>query len=195
MVGVFAARGSFLKVGKYTERVDADPPSCLAVVLEYLAVEEQKSELEVEASIHGSLMVEEEDILQAAVDDDDRVYCDNCSTSIVNFHRSCTNPYCRYDLCLTCCTELRNGVHCEDIPAIGNEEMVDTTPETIAWRAETNGSIPCPPKARGGCGCSECHILEEDAAHDSARKAASRETGHDNFLYCPDAVEIGDTEF
>ncbi|WJX17480.1 hypothetical protein P8452_32559 [Trifolium repens] len=32
-------RGSFLKVGKYTERVDADPPSCLAVVLEYLAVE------------------------------------------------------------------------------------------------------------------------------------------------------------
>jgi len=35
---------------------------------------EQKSELEVEASIHGSLMVEEEDILQAAVDDDDRVY-------------------------------------------------------------------------------------------------------------------------
>ncbi|MCI04397.1 lysine-specific demethylase 3B, partial [Trifolium medium] len=44
-------------------------------------------------------------------------------------------------------------------------------------------------------GCSECHIFEEDAAHDSARKAASRETGHDNFLYCPDAVEIGDTEF
>ncbi|MCI56768.1 ENBP1, partial [Trifolium medium] len=85
--------------------------------------------------------------------------------------------------------------------------MVDTPPETIAWRAKTNGSIPCPPKARGGCGtgtlslrrlfkanwidkltrgaeeltikynppindlslgCSECHIFEEDAAHDSA---------------------------
>ncbi|CAJ2674769.1 unnamed protein product [Trifolium pratense] len=202
-------------------------------LLQYIQ-REQKSELEVEASIHGSLMVEEEDILQATVDDDDRVYCDNCNTSIVNFHRSCTNPYCRYDLCLTCCTELRNGVHCEDIPASGNEEMVDTPPETIAWRAETNASIPCPPKARGGCGtgilslrrlfkanwidkltrgaeeltikynppivdlslgCSECHIFEEDAAHDSARKAASRETGHDNFLYCPDAVEIGDAEF
>lgn len=196
---------------------------------------EQKSELEVEASIHGSLMVEEKDILQAAVDDDDRVYCDNCNTSIVNFHRSCVNPYCRYDLCLTCCTELRNGVHSKDIPASGgNEEMVNTPPETIAWRAETNGSIPCPPKARGGCGtatlslrrlfkanwiekltrdaeeltikyqppivdlsleCSECRSFEEDAAHNSARKAASRETGHDNLLYCPDAIEIGDTEF
>jgi [histone H3]-dimethyl-L-lysine9 demethylase len=112
--------------------------------------------------------------------------------------------------------------------------MVDTPPETIAWRAETDGSIPCPPKARGGCGtatlslrrlfkanwidkltrdaeeltikyqppivdlslgCSECHSFVEDAAHNSARKAASRETGHDNFLYCPDAIEIEDTEF
>ncbi|GAU21115.1 hypothetical protein TSUD_10320 [Trifolium subterraneum] len=40
-------------------------------LLQYIQ-REQKSELEVEASIHGSLMVEEEDILQAAVDDDDR---------------------------------------------------------------------------------------------------------------------------
>lgn len=34
---------------------------------------------------------------------------DNCNTSIVNFHRSCSNPDCSYDLCLTCCRELRKG--------------------------------------------------------------------------------------
>ncbi|KAI5394103.1 uncharacterized protein LOC127098508 [Lathyrus oleraceus] len=195
---------------------------------------EQRYELEVEASMHGSQLVEEEDIRKAEVDDDDRVYCDNCNTSIVNFHRSCSNPNCQYDLCLTCCTELRIGVHCKDIPASGNEEMVDAPPESIPWRAETNGSIPCPPKARGGCGiatlslrrlfeanwidkltrgveeltvkyqppiadlslgCSECRSFEEDVAQNSARKAASRETGYDNFLYCPDAVEIGETTF
>lgn len=32
---------------------------------------------------------------------------DNCKTSIVNFHRSC--PNCSYDLCLSCCFELRKG--------------------------------------------------------------------------------------
>lgn len=122
--------------------------------------------------------------------------------------------------------ELRNEVHLEDIPSSSTEEIV--------WRAEVNGRIPCPPKARGGCGtsiltlrrifeanwinkligiaeeltlkyqppvvdlslgCSECHSFEEDATLNSVRKAASRETGHDNFLYCPDAVEMGDAEF
>ncbi|KAJ7951311.1 lysine-specific demethylase JMJ25 [Quillaja saponaria] len=35
--------------------------------------------------------------------------CDNCNTSIVAFYRSCPNPGCSYDLCLTCCQELRKG--------------------------------------------------------------------------------------
>lgn len=161
-------------------------------------------------------------------------HSDNCNTSIVNFHRSCPNRDCRYDLCLTCCLELRNGLHCEDIPASGNEEMVDTPPVTSAWRAEINGRIPCPPRARGGCGtailslrrlfeanwvdklirnveeltikyqppivdlslgCSDCQSFEEHAAYNSVRKAASRESSHDNFLYSPGAVEMGDTEF
>lgn len=32
---------------------------------------------------------------------------DNCKTGIVDLHRSC--PKCSYDLCLTCCQELREG--------------------------------------------------------------------------------------
>ncbi|KAL2318140.1 hypothetical protein Fmac_032016 [Flemingia macrophylla] len=77
---------------------------------------------------------------------------DNCNTSIVNFHRSCPNPNCQYDLCLACCMELRNGLQCEEIPASGNQGTDDTQPLTSVWRAEINGGIPCPPKARGGCG-------------------------------------------
>ena len=39
----------------------------------------------------------------------DKFNSDKCNTSIVNFHRSCPNPDCSYDLCLTCCWELRKG--------------------------------------------------------------------------------------
>ncbi|TMW87570.1 hypothetical protein EJD97_019779 [Solanum chilense] len=69
---------------------------------------EQRFELEVEANIRG-VQLTEEDVIISAVDDDDRVYCDNCNTSIVNFHRSCPNPDCSYDICVNCCRELRDG--------------------------------------------------------------------------------------
>ncbi|KAK7293879.1 hypothetical protein RJT34_16756 [Clitoria ternatea] len=118
---------------------------------------EQTLELEIEASIHGSQLLEE-DVVRSLVDDDDRVYCDKCNTSIVNFHRSCPNPDCRYDLCLTCCMELRNGLHCEDTTACENEGTVDTPPVTSAWRAEINGGIPCPLKSRGGCGATNLSL-------------------------------------
>lgn len=131
--------------------------------------------------------------------------------------------------------ELRNGFHCEEIPASGSDRTDDTPPVTSAWKAKINGGIPCPPKAKGGCGitilslrrlfeanwvekliknveeltvkyqppnidlslgCSMCHNFGEDAIRNcSARKAASRETSHSNFLYCPDAVEMGEIEF
>lgn len=39
----------------------------------------------------------------------------NCRTSIVDFHRSC--PKCTYDLCLSCCREIRAGKHkiCDEV--------------------------------------------------------------------------------
>ncbi|XP_057546070.1 lysine-specific demethylase JMJ26-like isoform X2 [Amaranthus tricolor] len=73
---------------------------------------EQKVELEVEATTLGKAL-KEEDIKTTGLDQDDRIYCDNCNTSIVNFHRSC--PSCSYDLCLSCCQELRLGVRSEDL--------------------------------------------------------------------------------
>ncbi|KAI3974141.1 hypothetical protein MKX01_033392 [Papaver californicum] len=67
---------------------------------------EQVIEKEVEATIQG-LSPSEVEIKSAGCDDDERMYCNNCNTSIVDYHRSC--PNCNYDLCLTCCREIRDG--------------------------------------------------------------------------------------
>ncbi|XP_050235634.1 uncharacterized protein LOC126685737 isoform X2 [Mercurialis annua] len=152
--------------------------------------EEQSSELEVEAGICG-VQLTEEDVLKAELDDDDRLYCDNCNTSIVNFHRSCCSASCTYDLCLNCCREIREGVqpggseaesssslrhfaeringqdaylndqktmnrekNCWEMQVSNTENECNTElPYNFPdWRPETNGQIPCPPKAQGGCG-------------------------------------------
>ncbi|CAN6232836.1 unnamed protein product [Urochloa humidicola] len=76
--------------------------------------QEQMEEKEVEARIQGVPMNDIK-VEQAECDLDDRVYCNRCRTSIVDFHRSCKN--CFYDLCLNCCKELRKG----EIP--GGEEV------------------------------------------------------------------------
>ncbi|XP_043717895.1 lysine-specific demethylase JMJ25-like [Telopea speciosissima] len=69
-------------------------------------VQEQRKEKEIEARIQG-LMLADLEIQKVVCRKNERMYCDNCKTSIVDFHRSCSN--CSYDLCLTCCGEIRNG--------------------------------------------------------------------------------------
>ncbi|KAL7589778.1 lysine-specific demethylase JMJ27 [Lactuca sativa] len=140
--------------------------------------EEQRSELLMEASILGVELTEEQ-VPKASFDADDRVYCDNCNTSIVNFHRSCPSPDCSYDICLNCCRELRDGIQPGGSEAessfqqfIENSQLQGTDSkgqffgwkadfkahtfinslDFPAWKAENDGSVPCPPKARGGCG-------------------------------------------
>lgn len=105
----------------------------------------------------------------------------NCRTSIVDFHRSCSN--CLYELCLSCCREVREG-HPQrasrtvvvDFPHRGEDYMhggeptpmatvqkiasdvhmemscADQLSPLIEWKANSDGSIPCPPKEMGGCG-------------------------------------------
>lgn len=144
---------------------------------------------------------------------------DLCSTSIANFHRSCLNPDCSSDICLSCCKELRESSHDEKVDG---ENFSD-------WKLNPDGSIPCPPKERGGCGTStlelrrlcECDRVEKlitntvevtlqfrppdvDIAHEcssciansdsSRRQAAFRQDGHDNFLYCPNAVDLSEDD-
>uniref|UniRef100_A0A0D9VMZ7 JmjC domain-containing protein n=1 Tax=Leersia perrieri TaxID=77586 RepID=A0A0D9VMZ7_9ORYZ len=81
--------------------------------------QEQMAEKELEAKIQG-VSVDQIKIEQAVCDPDERVYCNRCSTSIVDFHRSC--KHCLYDLCLTCCQEVRKG----EIP--GGEEVEKLEP-------------------------------------------------------------------
>ncbi|KAL5539692.1 hypothetical protein UlMin_042240, partial [Ulmus minor] len=101
-----------------------------------------------------------------------RVYCDNCKTSIVDYHRSC--PRCSYDLCLICCREIREGElqgGGEEVPYQfinrgfeyyhGAKDIVehsferntkDCSKPTSEWKMNEDGSIPCPPKDMKGCG-------------------------------------------
>ncbi|KAJ0037921.1 hypothetical protein Pint_23206 [Pistacia integerrima] len=153
----------------------------LQALLPYIRTfsEEQMKELEMEAQILGVSLLEIQP-RKADCLDTERVYCDNCRTSIVDFHRSC--PNCKYDLCLVCCREMRDG-HLQG----GGEEVVveyckpkglgylhgimkqsespekdrSSTAESNSkdqnrsipdWKANGNGGIPCPPKELGGCG-------------------------------------------
>ncbi|KAJ6677359.1 JMJC DOMAIN-CONTAINING HISTONE DEMETHYLATION PROTEIN [Salix viminalis] len=234
---------------------------------------EQNSEIYVDSRIHGSQLTEEH-VTKSLLDDDDRVYCDNCSTSIVNFHRSCPNPDCSYDLCLTCCSELRigfkpggneaefshqqffervdsqgalvhdqiteneKGVGCKiQVSDLESKYTADMSCKFPDWIAENDGRIPCPPKELGGCGteiltlrrifdasfvenmiksaeeltlnyqspdirlCEECYLChptsstEKGSKDFAVRKAAYRENSDDNFLYCPNALQLCDDDF
>ncbi|XP_060963342.1 lysine-specific demethylase JMJ26 [Cannabis sativa] len=123
---------------------------------------EQVIERELEAKRHGIaesvLKIQEADCSVK-----DHVCCNNCRTSIVDFHRSC--PKCSYNLCLICCREIRDG-HLQG----GGEDLVrfinrgleylhggtglrpsDSVKPTSEWKANGDGGIPCPPKDMQGC--------------------------------------------
>ncbi|XP_073145799.1 lysine-specific demethylase JMJ27-like isoform X2 [Henckelia pumila] len=213
--------------------------------------QEQKSELDVEGMIRGVSM-NEEDVTLGVFEEDDRVYCNNCVTSIVNIHRSCPNPDCSYDICLDCCYELRNGLHPGAIQEITIPKSSDGTNLEIPpangilenvfygspkWKAKIDGNIPCPPKEHGGCGtknlelrrilnanwveeligiaeglitnykssdvgfsqeCSLC--VSASSAHEDhvccgVRQSAFREYSQDNFLFSPNAIDLGEADF
>ncbi|XP_074285590.1 lysine-specific demethylase JMJ26-like isoform X2 [Silene latifolia] len=68
--------------------------------------QEQMMEKEIEAKIQG-IPVAEVIVPRTVCSKDELVFCNNCRTSIVDFHRSCSK--CTYDFCLTCCQELHAG--------------------------------------------------------------------------------------
>ncbi|XP_077212551.1 lysine-specific demethylase JMJ27-like isoform X4 [Tasmannia lanceolata] len=226
---------------------------------------EHSSEVEVEAKLQG-IQPTEVNVTRSKPDKNERVYCDNCYTSIVDFHRSC--PNCSYDLCLSCCRELREGrkpggneaksarAHGQGINVNGrssgsrksfgwesqalpatNGGILNMSCSFPDWKARDDGSIPCPPKECGGCGtellalrrnfkanwvvkllknaeditsthlfldgnlsqgCSSCFpngsLGENDKNNSEVRQAAYRESSCDNFLYCPNALDLGDNK-
>ncbi|KAH6812629.1 hypothetical protein C2S51_021647 [Perilla frutescens var. frutescens] len=141
---------------------------------------EQLAEKEMEANLQG-LPISEIRPHHLDFEENERIFCDNCKTSIFDFHRSCLK--CSYDLCLTCCQELREGrLQGSDRGSVteysgyslgylhGDDSNVDTLIETepsgervevittdpvdkkSEWRSSERGIIPCPPPNLGGCG-------------------------------------------
>ncbi|XP_063938596.1 lysine-specific demethylase JMJ29 isoform X2 [Daucus carota subsp. sativus] len=155
--------------------------------------EDQDNEITLESVSRGVLasLVKPE---QAYCHNEERVYCNLCATSIIDFHRSC--PKCSYELCLHCCWEIRNG------EILGGQRKVsfqyvykgtdyihggdplsescyvntskDQTEKLTKWVAEQDGSIRCPPKDIGGCGCCLLELkrlLPEDCISSLERRA------------------------
>ncbi|KAH0863847.1 hypothetical protein HID58_081058, partial [Brassica napus] len=131
----------------------------------------QDEEIETEAKIQG-LMTSQIDVSETLCSNEERVFCNHCATSIVDLHRSC--PKCSYELCLSCCQEIRGGlfserpelklnfvyrgsryIHGEDAEpsssSVLEDEANDDKP-SIKWNADDNGSIACASKDLGGCG-------------------------------------------
>lgn len=126
--------------------------------------EEQTREMQIEAGT-GSL----NEVAENFCHNDERVFCNHCATSIVDFHRSC--PNCPYELCLSCCQEIREGrlqshaamkfeyvnqgydyMHGGDPLPLDLENPEDLSASlTFIWNANCDGSICCAPKELGGC--------------------------------------------
>ncbi|PKI60530.1 hypothetical protein CRG98_019006 [Punica granatum] len=68
---------------------------------------EAKRQVYLFALVLAGLTLNMLNIKQTQCDPDERLYCDSCRTSIIDYHRSC--PNCSFDLCLTCCREIRDG--------------------------------------------------------------------------------------
>nr|GMC59762.1 lysine-specific demethylase JMJ25-like isoform X2 [Ipomoea batatas] len=159
---------------------------------------DQMDEKKIEAKIQG-VSLSELKISQEHCYEDERIYCDNCSTSIVDLHRNC--PICSYDICLSCCREIREGcLQGGDkevmVPYVDSEKPYlhgdishsqvkgsselcndsaakDQASKLPKWKARENGEIPCPPKERGGCGHDRLelkHFFAENWASDTMKR-------------------------
>ncbi|KAK8939892.1 hypothetical protein KSP40_PGU015176 [Platanthera guangdongensis] len=169
---------------------------------------EQHLEKEVEARVKG-LSLTEIKVQVARCGKDGRVFCNYCSTSIADYHRSC--PNCSYDLCLSCCKGLRE---CSLPGHKGQFGINADTPEILnalmQWRASADGSIRCPPEALDGCGNSLLQLkcinpedlfveLEEKVktivAHTSSEAVESHEnSGNCTCFFMPGKFNSGGCE-
>ncbi|WVZ10668.1 hypothetical protein V8G54_015198 [Vigna mungo] len=102
---------------------------------------------------------------------------DHCATSIIDLYRSC--PSCSYELCLSCCQEIREGritprmeqkfsyvnrgydyMHGGDPLPVSNDFRTSECQTKLSnvWNAKSDGIIRCAPKELGGCGSAALEL-------------------------------------
>ncbi|PON81684.1 WRC domain containing protein [Trema orientale] len=192
---------------------------------------EQCSEVELEKRLRGA----EIDLARTRLNVDEQMCCNFCRIPIIDYHRHCAN--CLYDLCLNCSRDLREAsVACinevADDKIVGKSQEKETVVEQLPrvklnfsdkfpdWKANSDSSIPCPPKEYGGCGYSSLNLsrifkmnwvaklvknveemvsgcrvhgdsnMQKIVFNDRHFQCAHREVGDDNFLYCPVSEDI-----
>lgn len=133
---------------------------------------EQASEVELQKKLNGKELF----LARTKVNADEQMCCNFCRIPITDYHRRCAN--CTYDLCLSCCQDLRdasqndvkgeladNQIHgkSQDKATATGQVKVSKLklilPEKFpGWQANSDGSIPCPPPEFGGCGHSSLNL-------------------------------------
>ncbi|KAK8953324.1 Growth-regulating factor 1 [Platanthera guangdongensis] len=135
--------------------------SLLAFILPVLKQihSQQCLEISMEKRIYGI----KAEIPRVKVHADEQMCCDLCRIPIFDYHRHCSQ--CMYDLCLTCCCDIRQASLVGDngeltykvtnhkvIPQSASMSGVDFTHLFLKWKVNSDGSIPCGPDETGGCG-------------------------------------------
>ncbi|KAJ4823420.1 hypothetical protein Tsubulata_025585 [Turnera subulata] len=198
--------------------------------------QDQCSEVDLEKRLRGADI----DLVRAKLNADEQMCCNMCRIPIIDYHRHCTN--CSYDICLHCCQDLREASICgvNGEVEVNHSDVINqekaAVPEQVkksrarlnlsdkcpGWKANDDGSIPCPPKDFGGCNYSSlslsrifkmnwvaklvknveemvsgCKVYDTIASGKSGSSGlvcqyAHREDSDDNFLYCPSSEGIKD---
>ncbi|KAJ0079993.1 hypothetical protein Patl1_22561 [Pistacia atlantica] len=120
-------------------------------------------EVELEKKLRGNDI----DLVRTKLNADEQMCCNFCRIPIIDYHRHCAN--CLLDLCLSCCQDLRGPSRSDsegENHATGRNQDSETVSEQVkisklrlnlsdrfpGWKANSDGSIPCPSKEYGGCG-------------------------------------------
>ncbi|KAB2621529.1 lysine-specific demethylase JMJ25 [Pyrus ussuriensis x Pyrus communis] len=171
-------------------------------------------EVELEKKLHGTDI----DLARTKLNADEQMCCNFCRIPIIDYHWHCSR--CAYDLCLNCCRDLREesmpGVKGEVVEnQIGEDSREEETKleqpklskvrlnladKFSNWKANSDGSIPCPPKEYGGCGHSSLNLSRifkmnwvaklVKNAEEMVSGCRVNDADSDNFLYCTSSEDI-----
>ncbi|GAQ81602.1 transcription factor jumonji (jmjC) domain-containing protein [Klebsormidium nitens] len=128
--------------------------------------DEQAHELRLEKAIWEKLHPGDEmgEVPHLEIPIDRRVYCDNCRTTIVDYVRVCSNSDHAFDLCLTCCEEVRAG----KMDAIAPCPQHAAAQEVLEISSQDNDS----PREKLPAGKAATRNIKSEQENDDVKKGA-----------------------